>query len=420
MIPVSTVASQIQITEGANPSYTATSATCVDANASVTGNPASFGALAGNILTVPAANVLPAAQISCTITNTAKPATVAIQKTTTGAPGGPFSFTVTNLATSPAAITTTAVATPTPAVPTANTASALNTAVQITEAVSTYFTITSAACTDANSAVTGNTGTFGTLAGQVLTVAAANILPASQITCIFTNAGVAPKITFKKALAASGRIAAADQFRLAVTGTGAPAASNTTGAAAAITSAAISFTATANTAYSLAETMAPGSTSLLTAYIKTAACTNANATGTNVASLTTVPINFTIQAADDVTCTITNNGAPTTNLSILKTSSPAGPFTLGQIVTYTYVVTNLGNVTMTNVQVKDMHGSPAVQVPLGGANGIKGETLTPGPLGAAASPDTTANDGIWTTLAPGAAVTFTYTYAVTQADIDHG
>ena len=93
---------------------------------------------------------------------------------------------------------------------------------------------------------------------------------------------------------------------------------------------------------------------------------------------------------------------------------------LGQTITYTYVVTNTGNVTMQNVQLNDMHGSPAFQIPVGGS-GIKGETLSnPGPLGAAASPDTTANDGIWTTLAPGASVTFTYTHTVTQAEIDHG
>jgi hypothetical protein len=75
---------------------------------------------------------------------------------------------------------------------------------------------------------------------------------------------------------------------------------------------------------------------------------------------------------------------------------------------------------MQNVQINDLHGVPAVVVPTGGA-GITGETLTtPGPLGAAASPDSAANDGIWTTLAPGATVTFTYSYTVTQADIDRG
>ncbi len=421
-IQVTAAVTQVQITEGANASYTPTTATCTDANAGNTGNPASFGGLVGNVLTVPAANTLPAAQINCTITNTAIPATVAIRKTTTGAPGGPFSFTVTNLAAAPAAITTAVAGTPAPAAPSAINVSALNTAVQVTEVANAFFTLTTANCTDANAAVTGNAGTFGTLAAQVLSIPAANILPAAQITCTFTNGGNAPKITLQKALSASGRIAAADQFRLTATGTGAPAAINTTGAGAAITSAAINFTATANTAYSLTEAMAPGSTSLLTAYAQSVTCTNSNAAGTNVAGLTTVPINFTIQAADVISCTITNNGAPTPLLTISKTFAPAGPFSVGQIVTYTYTIANTGNVPMTNVQVKDLHGTPAVLVPLGtGAGGITSETLTiPGPLGAAASPDATANNGIWSTLAPGATVTFTWAHTVTQAEIDHG
>ncbi|MDE2385716.1 MAG: choice-of-anchor L domain-containing protein [Alphaproteobacteria bacterium] len=97
-----------------------------------------------------------------------------------------------------------------------------------------------------------------------------------------------------------------------------------------------------------------------------------------------------------------------------------GKADLGETVTYTYVITNNGNVPMNNVQVKDMHGTPAVLVSLG-AGGITSETLsTPGPLGAAASTNTTPNDGIWDVLAPGASVTFTWSHLVTQAEIDHG
>ena len=49
------------------------------------------------------------------------------------------------------------------------------------------------------------------------------------------------------------------------------------------------------------------------------------------------------------------------------------------------------------------------------------ETLTtPGPLGAGASTNTVAKDGIWDILASDAAVTFTWVHIVTQAEIDHG
>ena len=135
----------------------------------------------------------------------------------------------------------------------------------------------------------------------------------------------------------------------------------------------------------------------------------------------TIPINFTIQAADDVNCTITNNGAATPLLVLNKTYSTAStPVVLGQIVTYTYTIANTGNVVINNVQISDMHGTPAALVPTGGA-GITSETLTvPGPLGAGASPDSTSNNGIWSTLAPGASIQFNYVHTVTQAEIDNG
>ncbi len=420
-IQVTAANTQIQVTEAVNASFNATSATCSDANASFTTNPASFGSLAGNVLTVPAVNVRPAAQIICVITNTARLATVITRKTTSNAVGGPFNFSVNNLAAAPSPITTTAVATPAPASPTAINVSTLNNVVQISEGTNSYYNLTSATCTDANAAVTGNPSTFGTMTGLLLTIPAVNVLPAAQITCTFTNAGVAPRIRLQKALAASGRLAAADQFRLAVTGTGAPAAVNTTGTGAAITSPAISFSATANSAYSLTETMAAGSTSLLTGYAQVISCSNANTTGTNVSGLNTMPINFTIQAADDVNCTITNNGTATPQLVINKTFSTATtPVVLGQTVTYTYTIANTGNIVVNNVQINDMHGTPPAAIPVGGA-GIRNEILTiAGPLGAAASPDGTGNNGIWSTLAPGATVQFTYSHTVTQAEIDNG
>src|SRR5665213_69486 len=419
-IAVTAANTNVLLTETANGSFTPTSATCSDANASNTGNPASFGSLSGNVLTIPAANVLSASQITCAFTNAAKPATVAVQKITTGGIGGPFTFAVTNLATAPAAITTATVGTAAPVAPVANTVTAYSTAVQITETVSSTFTFTSATCTDANSAVTGNVGSFGTVAGSAITVPAANVLPAAQITCKFTNAGKAPAISLQAALS-SPRLNAADQFSLTAAGTGAPAAKTTTGTVSAITSTPQSFTGTAAAAYTLNEAMATGSSSSITAYLKTVACTNSNPVGTNVSGITTVPISFTAQAGDAISCVVTNNGTATPLLTITKTYAAAPtPVLVGQTVTYTYVISNTGNVTMTNISPTDLHGSPAVSVPLG-AGGITNETLTTaGPLGAAASPDTTANNGIWSTLAPGATVTFTWAHTVTQAEIDHG
>jgi Domain of unknown function DUF11 len=146
---------------------------------------------------------------------------------------------------------------------------------------------------------------------------------------------------------------------------------------------------------------------------------NSNGLGTNVSGIASLPINLTPAPGDGISCVI-NNTPAIPSLSITKAASTAGPVSLGQTIIYTYTVTNNGNVSLSNVHVIDMHGSPAVQI-ANGAGGITSETLTnPGPLGAGASTDTVANDGNWAMLAPGATVQFTYIHTVTQAEIDHG
>jgi uncharacterized repeat protein (TIGR01451 family) len=81
------------------------------------------------------------------------------------------------------------------------------------------------------------------------------------------------------------------------------------------------------------------------------------------------------------------------SLTIDKTADTAGPLTVGQVVNYTYLVTNTGNVTISGVDVN--------------------ETAFNG-TGTAPTPTTTGS----TTLAPGGTVTFIASYTVTQADID--
>jgi Surface adhesin CshA non-repetitive domain 2 len=357
--------------------------------------------------------------VSCMFTNTPKPATIAIKKITSGAIGGPFKFTQTNLASNPVDISTATIGVAAPASPTPINATTLNTAVTIIETAFPKFTLTAVSCSDANSAVTGNTGTFGTFSGNTVTIPALYIEAAAQITCTLTNTAAAPSISLQKALGGVGRVAAADQFSLQATGTGAPANVTTTGTGAAVTSAAMTFNATAGSSYVLNEAMAAGSTSSLLSYVKTPACTNGNAVGTNVSSITTLPINLVPALGDSISCVITNQPI-IAKLTISKVAPTSGPVSLGTIVVYTYTVSNTGNVNINNVSITDMHGSPAVQLPLG-AGGITNETLTvPGALGAAASPDSTANNGIWTTLAPGATIEFIYTHTVTQAEMDHG
>ncbi|RYY80905.1 MAG: hypothetical protein EOO69_00365 [Moraxellaceae bacterium] len=68
-----------------------------------------------------------------------------------------------------------------------NYATANNTAIGITEAAATNYGLTAASCTDANSATTGNTGSFGSLSGTTLTIPAANIKYGANLTCTFSN-----------------------------------------------------------------------------------------------------------------------------------------------------------------------------------------------------------------------------------------
>ena len=94
---------------------------------------------------------------------------------------------------------------------------------------------------------------------------------------------------------------------------------------------------------------------------------------------------------------------------------------VGDIVTYTYTVKNIGDVLMTGVTVNDQHGTPAVTVGTG-AGGITNESLSSdGPMApGSASTDLTANNGFWSNLQPGATVVFTWAHTVTQAEVDKG
>lgn len=94
----------------------------------------------------------------------------------------------------------------------------------------------------------------------------------------------------------------------------------------------------------------------------------------------------------DLTATATIPATP--SLTIDKTADTAGPLTVGQVINYTYLVTNTGNVTISGVDVNET-----------AFNG----TGTPVP-----NPTTVGS----TTLVPGGTVTFTASYTVTQADID--
>ena len=99
------------------------------------------------------------------------------------------------------------------------------------------------------------------------------------------------------------------------------------------------------------------------------------------------------------------------SLSVVKSANDTTDVTLNQVITYTYVVTNNGNQTVTDISLGDVHNGSGPDPTPGGEN----LTNDVAPLNDSTDGGT---NGTWDNLAPGDSVTFTATYSVTQSDID--
>ena len=103
---------------------------------------------------------------------------------------------------------------------------------------------------------------------------------------------------------------------------------------------------------------------------------------------------------------------PAPSLSMTKVADSEGPFSVGDVITYTYTVTNNGNATIRDVVITDTHnGSNPAPTP-------SNETLLTDAAPAGDSTDTAA-DASWDVLAPGDVLTYTGTYIVTATDADN-
>ena len=114
---------------------------------------------------------------------------------------------------------------------------------------------------------------------------------------------------------------------------------------------------------------------------------------------------------DDLTETVTVT-ASAPSLSMTKVADNEGPHQEGDIVTYTYTVTNDGNIAISDIAISDTHnGSDPAPVP-------GNETLL---TDAAPTGDSTdaGTDNSWDVLAPGDTVVFTGTYTITATDVDN-
>ncbi len=102
----------------------------------------------------------------------------------------------------------------------------------------------------------------------------------------------------------------------------------------------------------------------------------------------------------------------TASFDIAKVASPDTNVPVGGVVTYTYTITNSGNVPITGVTVSDAHlGSGPAPTP--GTETLLTDNAVPGD-----SVTGTPNDGTWATLGPRDVITFTASYTVTQSDVD--
>jgi len=100
--------------------------------------------------------------------------------------------------------------------------------------------------------------------------------------------------------------------------------------------------------------------------------------------------------------------ATTAAVTVTKSVTSTGPYTtVGQIISYQFVATNTGNVTLTSVGVNDIQTAPA-------------GSLTSGPTCQSLSNPPGTCSGFTTTLVAGQSATFTGTYTITQADLNNG
>ncbi len=138
--------------------------------------------------------------------------------------------------------------------------------------------------------------------------------------------------------------------------------------------------------------LAPGEVATFEAsYTITQADIDAGTDITNTATATGTPKRGTLTDVSDSEVVTIIAASP--ELNITKTADKTTDVVVGDVITYTYDVSNSGNVEIDNIVISDVHsGTGTLSTPSGGT----------------------------TSLLPGENTTFTATYTVTQEDIDAG
>jgi hypothetical protein len=176
-------------------------ATCTDANAANSGNPANFTVtISSTAFTIPGTNIRAGAELTCSMTNTKLP-TLQLRKTTIGGTGS-FSFSATN-GYGIATITTTAVGSPASIAP--RTLANFSTSTTVTETIPADYKITNISCTGLGS----GTATPDFAAGILLLDATATA-PGNTIICTYTNDKLVPVLTIAKIANQTGPVSVGD------------------------------------------------------------------------------------------------------------------------------------------------------------------------------------------------------------------
>ncbi len=143
-------------------------------------------------------------------------------------------------------------------------------------------------------------------------------------------------------------------------------------------------------------TLAPGATDSCSATYTVTQADMDNGSITDTGTARGTPPNSSKPVCATSTATVIATHTP--GISVVKTASLPTVSTVGQAVTYTFTITNTGNVTLDNVNVSDAQSPPSLGSSVGPitcTTGVNGDII----------------------LAPGATDTCSATYTVTQADL---
>ncbi|MCB0906356.1 MAG: hypothetical protein KDB63_04465, partial [Nocardioidaceae bacterium] len=312
--------------------------------------------------------------------------TIVLRKTTVGAAGGPFGFTLTNTTQAVGTVTTSTAGTPTQV--DGNTGTTGIQAFTVTTAgvdatidetsQPSGWSFSTATCTNS-----GGT-TVGSLTGTTYTIPGAQLAAGSVITCTYTNAQ--PSISLTKTAGTINDLDANGQdagdtipYSFVVTNTGQVPLTSV-----GITDPKVSSVSCPSTSLAVGASMTCTAT-----YTITQADVDAGSVANTATVSGTPPTGAAVTAQASATKTI----ARTRSITLDKqsgaiTDTDANGVDAGDTVAYTFLVTNTGNTTVTGLSISDAK------------------------VGSVTCPATT--------LAPGASTTCTATYVLTQADVNAG